>query len=551
MSATLLARDLGAGHGDRTLFSGLDLVVAPGDVVGLVGANGAGKSTLLRVLAGAARPEQGQVGLSPASASVGFLPQEPDRRLGESVAQFLSRRTGVTAAQSALDTASAALAVGADVDGVPADDAYALALERWLALGAADLEERAAAVAAELGLEVGLGTAMTALSGGQAARAGLASLLLSRYDLFLLDEPTNDLDLDGLDRLERFVIGLRPGVVVVSHDREFLSRTVTRVVELDLAQQRVRVVGGGYAAYLDEREVARRHEREEYEEYAGRLGDLGDRARMQRAWMEKGVKNARRKVKDNDKIGRKFRTEQTEKQAAKARQTERLIERLEVVEEPRKEWRLQMEIAVAPRAGAVVATARGVLVRRGGFTLGPADLQVDWADRVAVTGPNGAGKSTLLAVLLGRLAPDAGHAALGPGVVVGEVDQARSLFGGPVPLARAFGDLLPDWPEADVRTLLAKYGLGAAHVVRPAASLSPGERTRAALALLQARGVNLLVLDEPTNHLDLPAIEQLEQALDSYPGTLLLVSHDRRLLDAVHVNRRFAVDAGAVREVPA
>jgi ATPase subunit of ABC transporter with duplicated ATPase domains len=392
---------------------------------------------------------------------------------------------------------------------------------------------------------------MAVLSGGQAARAGLASLLLSRYDVFLLDEPTNDLDLDGLDRLERFVRGLRAGTVVVSHDREFLARTVDRVVELDLAQQQISVYGGGYEAYLEERERARRHAREEYEEYAGRVGELSERARTQRAWMEKGVRNARRKATDNDKHIKHFRGETSERQAAKARQTERLIERLDVVEEPRKEWELRMEIAVAPRAGAVVATARGAVVRRGDFTLGPVDLQIDWADRVAVTGPNGAGKTTLLRVLLGRTPPDEGSAALGPGVVVGEVDQARSLFTAERTLLRAFGDEMPAWTEADVRTLLAKFGLKADHVLRSASSLSPGERTRAALALLQARGVNLLVLDEPTNHLDLPAIEQLEQALDSFPGTLLLVSHDRRLLEAVHVSRRLHVEHGTVTEVPA
>src|SRR3954453_13720597 len=407
MSATLLARGLAAAHGDITLFSGLDLVVAPGDVVGLVGANGAGKSTLLRLLAGLATPDAGSVGLSPATATVGYLPQEAERRPGETVSAFLARRTGVSDAQTALDDASDALARG-----VPgSDDAYATALERWLSLGGADLEERAEAVTADLGLLVPLDTETGVLSGGEAARAGLASLLLSRYDVFLLDEPTNDLDLDGLDRLERFVSGLREGTVVVSHDREFLARTVDRVVELDLAQQQVSVFGGGYGAYLEERERARAHAREEYEEYAGRVGDLTERARTQRAWMEKGVKNARRKAPDNDKIGRKFRTEATEKQAAKARQTERLIERIDVVDEPRKEWQLQMEIAVAPRAGAVVATARHAVVHRGGFTLGPVDLQIDWADRLAVTGPNGAGKSTLLAVLLGRLMPDEGSAS--------------------------------------------------------------------------------------------------------------------------------------------
>ncbi|MFF0739858.1 ABC-F family ATP-binding cassette domain-containing protein [Streptomyces sp. NPDC004111] len=544
MTATLVAKDLAAGHGDRTLFSGLDLVVAPGDVIGLVGVNGAGKSTLLRLLAGLDTPEGGELRLSPPTATVGHLPQEPERREGETVREFLARRTGVAAAQLALDTATQAL-----VDGAPgADDAYATGLDRWLDLGGADLDERAEEVVASLGLTVGLDQPMTGLSGGQAARAGLASLLLSRYDVFLLDEPTNDLDLDGLDRLENFVTGLRAGTVVISHDREFLTRTVTKVLELDLAQQQIKLYGGGYAAYLEERETARRHAREEYDEFADKKAALEGRAQMQRGWMDKGVRNARRKSTDGDKIGRNMRSEASEKQAAKARQTQRMIERLDVVEEPRKEWELRMEIAAAPRSGAVVATMRHATVRRGDFTFGPVSLQIDWADRVAITGANGAGKSTLLAAMLGRLPLDEGDSTLGPGVVVGEVDQARGLFYGAETLLDAFSAAVPDTEPAEVRTLLAKFGLKADHVLRPATTLSPGERTRAALALLQGRGVNLLVLDEPTNHLDLPAIEQLESALDSYEGTLLLVTHDRRMLDAVRTTRRVEVADGKVTE---
>ncbi|MEU2116252.1 ABC-F family ATP-binding cassette domain-containing protein [Streptomyces sp. NPDC016459] len=545
MTATLVAKDLAAGHGERTLFAGLDLVVAPGDVIGLVGANGAGKSTLLRLLAGMDTPEEGELRLSPPTAAVGHLPQEPERRAGETVGEFLARRTGVAAAQAAMDEATQGL-----VDGTPgADDAYATTLERWLDLGGADLEERAEEVADSLGLTVGLDQPMTSLSGGQAARAGLASLLLSRYDVFLLDEPTNDLDLEGLERLEAFVKGLRAGTVVVSHDREFLTRTVTKVLELDLAQQQITLYGGGYEAYLEERDTARRHAREEFDEYAGRKAALEARGHMQRSWMDKGVRNARRKATDGDKLGRNARSEASEKQAAKARQTQRMIERLDVVDEPRKEWELRMEIAAAPRSGSVVATLREAEVRRGDFGLGPASLQIDWADRVAVTGANGAGKSTLLAALLGRLPLDAGDAYLGPGVVVGEVDQARKLFHGTETLLEAFCAAVPDTEPAEVRTLLAKFGLKAAHVMRPATTLSPGERTRAALALLQGRGVNLLVLDEPTNHLDLPAIEQLESALDSYTGTLLLVTHDRRMLDAVRTTRRIEVADGKVTEL--
>jgi ATPase subunit of ABC transporter with duplicated ATPase domains len=260
------------------------------------------------------------------------------------------------------------------------------------------------------------------------------------------------------------------------------------------------------------------------------------------------VRNARRKAPDNDKIGRRLRAESSEKQAAKAKQTQRAIERLEVVDAPRREWELRMEIAAAPRAGAEVARLDAAVVRRGAFTLGPVSLQVEWADRIAITGANGSGKSTLLAALLGRVPLESGTSRLGSGVVIGEIDQARARFLGEQPVLESFRLELPDMLPADIRTLLAKFGLTADHVVRPAVTLSPGERTRAALALLQARGVNLLILDEPTNHLDLPAIEQLEGALESYAGTLILVTHDRRMLEAVHTNRHIDVAAGQLRE---
>jgi ATPase subunit of ABC transporter with duplicated ATPase domains len=547
MSATVQAKGVGAGFGDRELFTGVDLVVAPGDVVGLVGPNGAGKSTLLRILAGHRVPDAGSVAVSPAHAQLGYLAQEIERREGESVRTHLERRTGVGPAQVAMDAAAERLATGEP----GADDEFAEALERWMGLGGGDLDSRRGSVLADLGLDVDPELPMTALSGGQAARVGLAALLLSRYDLYLLDEPTNDLDLEGLALLEDFVDRVDAPVVVVSHDREFLSRTVTSVVEIDRSLQRVAVYGGTYDAYLEERSTARRQAREAYEDYAARRDALSARARMQRAWMDKGVKNARRKSSDNDKIGRKFRADSSEKQAAKARQTERLIERLDVVAEPRKEWQLQMTIAAAPRSGTVVTSARAASVRRGAFVLGPVDLQLDWRDRVAITGPNGAGKTTLLGLLLGRLTPDEGRVDLGSGVLVGEVDQARAAFEDDAPLADAFSRLVPEWSTADVRTLLAKFGLGGHHVNRPASSLSPGERTRAALALLQARGVNLLVLDEPTNHLDLPAIEQLEQALEAFDGTVLLVTHDRRMLDSVRLTRRWHVEDGRVTEVTA
>jgi ATPase subunit of ABC transporter with duplicated ATPase domains len=555
MTATLVAKGLAGGYAHRTLFDSLDLTVAPGDVVGVVGVNGAGKSTLLRLLAGLAEPQAGTVSLSPRDAFVGWLPQEHERLEGESVAEYIARRTGCAQTSRDMDDAAAALGdVTPPAPGAPDPaDVYSAALDRWLASGAADLDERMPQVLADLGLTPGSGFAsdalMTSLSGGQAARVGLAALLLSRFDIVLLDEPTNDLDLDGLARLEAFVRGLRGGVVLVSHDREFLARCVTRVLELDLAQGANRVFGGGYDAYLEERETARRHKRESYDEFADKKADLVGRARTQREWSSQGVRNAMKKAPDNDKIRRKASAESSEKQAQKVRQMESRIARLEEVEEPRKEWQLEFTIGAAPRSSAVVSTLSDAVFTQGTFTLGPVSIQVNAGERIGITGPNGAGKSTLLRALLGRQNPDAGSASLGTSVSIGEIDQARSLLAGSLPLAESFEKLLPDWPVAEVRTLLAKFSLKADHVNRPVDDLSPGERTRAGLALLQARGVNVLVLDEPTNHLDLAAIEQLEEALTSYEGTLLLVTHDRRMLENVSLDRQWKVYAGEVTEI--
>jgi len=551
VTATLVARNLAGGFAHRTLFEGLDLTVAPGDVIGVVGANGSGKSTLLRILAGDLQPLDGTVSVAPADAFIGWLPQEHQRVPGETVSGYIARRTGCAAATRAMESAANALADDGDSAPDSAPD-YAAALEHWLATGAADLEDRIPAVLADLGLGIDAvqpdSTPMTALSGGQAARVGLAALILSRFDIVLLDEPTNDLDLDGLDRLEAFVRDLRGGVVLVSHDREFLARSVNRVLELDLAQNTTTVFGGGYQSYLEEREVARRHRREEYEEFAGKKADLEARARTAREWSSHGVRNAIRKAPDNDKIRRRAAMESSEKQAQKVRQMESRIARLEEVAEPRKEWTLQFSIGAAPRSSAVVATLDNAVVRQGEFVLGPVSLQLDAGERVGITGPNGAGKSTLLRLLLGRRQPDEGRASLGANVAIGEIDQARADFSGPGRLIDRFEQRVPSWPTAEVRTLLAKFGLRADHVDRELDGLSPGERTRAGLALLQARGTNVLVLDEPTNHLDLPAIEQLEQALEAYDGALLLVTHDRRMLQNVRLDRFWTVDNGRVVE---
>ncbi len=283
--ASLHARNLSVSLGRAVILDDVDVSVAPGWRVGLVGPNGVGKSTLLRVIAGALAPDAGTVTTMPPRAIVGYLPQEPERRAEETVQAFLHRRTGVADAQAELDAATVDLSTVAP----GGDDRYSNALDRWLAIGAADVQARTGEALAELDLpERLLGQTMATLSGGEAARCSLASLLLSRFDVFLLDEPTNDLDLDGLARLEAWVTGLQAGVVVVSHDREFLRRVVTHVAELDEFTHDLTVYSGGWDAFQTERAVAFQHARERYEEYAEKKGNLAGRAQREREWATQG-----------------------------------------------------------------------------------------------------------------------------------------------------------------------------------------------------------------------------------------------------------------------
>ena len=547
MPAALIARQLTVTRGPRTILADVDVHLAPGRRAGVIGPNGVGKSTLLRALAGRIDDSdavvEGTVETAPATATVGYLPQESERSSDETVDGFLARRTGVARAQAALDTATEALAAGAP----GCDDDYSRALEQWLALGAADFDARAGRVFADLSIDDRLRAQHTAtLSGGEAARVSLASLLLARFDVMLLDESTNDLDLDGLDRLERWMVGLDVPVALVSHDRAFLERTITDVIEIDHHSHRAAWFAGGWNAFRAERELAQQRAHERFDQYDTQRQSLLDRRQREREWAAKGAGRARRSG-ERDKHIRHHQLNQTEQLAGRSAQTDRALERLEAVEEPRTPWELRYDIPTVARSGDVVATANAAVVERGAFRLGPVDLDIAWGERVAIVGTNGSGKTTLLELLLGRLAPTRGRAGLGANVVVGEIEQARDRLVGAGALVEQFC-AATSLSAVEARTLLAKFGLAADHFDRPASTLSPGERTRAALGVLMANGANLLVLDEPTNHLDLDAIEQLEAALDRFEGTVLLVTHDRALLRSVRIDRTLRVESGVVAE---
>jgi ATPase subunit of ABC transporter with duplicated ATPase domains len=531
--ATLVARAVTLDRGGHTVLGGISLTVGPQSRIGMIGPNGVGKSSLLQVLAGVLAPGGGEVVRDPPSATVGYLAQEHDVASGVTVRELLARRVGGAGAEAELAAAAAALAEGT----ARAALRYEVALERFNRLGVADLDARIDAVLDDLGMVAALAVReASTLSGGQQAKVALAGIELSQFDITLLDEPTNDLDFGGLRRLEAWLASQSGGMVIVSHDRDFLARTVTSVVELDEHSRTAREYGGGWSGYQAERANAHRHATEAYERYDRRRSHLEQRAEQQRQWATSGVRREARDPSDNDKAQRGFRINRTEKLAAKARQTDRARAALETVDKPWEGWDLRFTIEEGPRSGAVVARLSGAVIERGTFRMGPVDLQIDWGDRMALTGANGTGKTSLVAALLGTIPLASGRRWIGPSVVVGQLGQDRRALQGHHDVVRSVMDRC-GLKQAEARSLLAKFGLGADHVVRAAESLSPGERTRAELAMFQALGVNFLVLDEPTNHLDLPAIEQLEAALAGFGGTLLLVSHDRQLLDSVEVTR--------------
>ena len=537
----LAARDVSVSRGAQVVLDSVSLSLDGQTRLGIVGPNGVGKSTLLRVLAGEVPPESGRVERTPGSLRVAYLAQETDARPGEGLVAYLARRTGVAEAEAELDRQTARLASDAD-----AIEDYSEALERFVDLGGDDFEARAAKVGAEVGIPADrLGVPVVDYSGGQAARARLAAVLLTRADVLLLDEPTNDLDFAGLELLEDAVSSFSGAVATVSHDRAFLDRVATRILEVEEHSHRSSEYAGGWSEYVERRALARSQAGAAFEAWKGERDRLRERIRSQRSWSDRGARRAVRRPKDNDRAQRGFVVNRTEKQAAKVRISERALERLGTVEKPWEGWQLHLDLAPTARSGDVVARLAQAEVQRGAWLLGPVDLQIGWAERVVITGPNGGGKSTLLGALLGRLALSAGERYVGPSVRFGELDQRRMRV--------AAGERLIDsfiagtgQSQEEARSVLAKFGLTAEHVARDPGRLSPGERTRAQLAELMVTGTNCLVLDEPTNHLDLPAIEQLEEALEGYQGTLILVTHDRWLLETLEATRLIEIADGRV-----
>jgi ATPase subunit of ABC transporter with duplicated ATPase domains len=480
MPATLLdARRISRRYGDRTVLDGVDLRVDAGSRIGLVGPNGSGKSTLLRIMAGC---ESADGGVVRRFASVGYLPQMADAAGSQlTVRETISDRIGVAGANRDVERWASALAAG----DLAAVEPHAAALDRWLALGGADVEARLRAALDQLGLEAGcLDRPLGSLSGGQASRAGLAALAVARCDVVLLDEPTNHLDADGLKRLARLLAARAGGLVLVSHDRAFLAETAHEIVALDRRTGEASHWRGGWDAYERERDAERERALAEHDRALERRAKLAAAEQEMRRRAAASLRRTRTHAHDNDKHLREWVTMRAEGVTARARKMGGRAERIEVPDAP---W--------ADPALRLVLT--------------PAERHRTWVMSLA-------------------------------GAVVAQLGQARDVLTGPAPVALQVRELT-GLDEASARTALASFGITAELACRNGATLSPGERTRAELAVIAQQRATCLLLDEPTNHLDVESLEVLQAALDGWPGALVVATHDRRLAESLRLDREVAL----------
>ena len=520
-------------YGDNTILDNVSFIVNPGDRLGLIGPNGCGKTTLLRIIAGQERPDGGSIRFSPPDLRMGFLQQGLIFAEGERVAGLLG------AAASAADEAerevarlAQTLATSEGAERVRLMRAYSQALADLETLTAAQTSAHdAEAALAGLGLGgVPLHAPVATLSGGQKTRLGLARLLLHTPGLLLLDEPTNHLDIQALQWLEEWLRGFRGAALIVSHDRTFLDRSVTGILELDSATHRVSEYAGNYSDYVAEWE---RSHAKQWAQWRDEQAEIR-RMRQDIARTKEQALGVERTTTARTPGPRRIAKKVARKALSREKKLERYLGSDDRAEKPRLSWQMKLEFADAPATGQDVLALENVSAGYGGAPLF-ADVSdiLRAGERVAMIGPNGCGKTTLLRVIAGELSPMAGRVRLGSNVRLGYYAQEQENQDSEATPLDIIRDVAP-MDETEARAFLHYFLFEGDDVFVPVGDLSYGERARLALARMAASGCNFLLLDEPVNHLDIPSRARFEQALAAYEGTVLAVVHDRYFI------RRFA-----------
>lgn len=519
--------------------------IPPGEKVGLVGANGSGKSTLLKLIAGELRPSRGSVQLV-GGGSIGYLPQIPRIDDGATVVDVLGRGAADWSnARQAMEDALTELSAEAE----PADEAlerYAAAIEAFEVAGGWVVDARIESIRDGLGLAaIPADRPFAQLSGGQKTRVLLGSLLISEPTLILLDEPTNYLDLPALEWLEAFVLRSPLSMLVVSHDRRFLDEAVTRILEIDARTHALRSFPGNYSFYLQERARERRQHEMAYQDQQDAIGKT-----------EAAIRKLDQAASGIEQETIHFHYRKVAKGIARRatvqkNRLERGLASEDHLERPEADKPIYLEgiVDAAMSDRRTLLSAEDVTVAPGAIAvLEDVDLTIRGGDRIAIVGENGSGKTSLLRTLLGELDPLNGRVYRAPAMRIGYLTQ-ELLQSGSANDATLLETIrvVDGGNETEARNLLAQFHFTGDDVFKRLRDLSAGERIRLELARMVAGGANLLALDEPTSHLDLPAIEQLEAALQRYPGAILAVSHDRAFLKRVAFDRILEATSGALR----